>query len=194
MEINLKDKTPNIRYLNDIKAVLFDQEWAKTAPNHELYYMYRGLQEKGNLVYDITVIPSRMLGEEFVKTKGHYHIEGHGELYMVLEGEAFFLMQKEENGKILDVYCVNGKKGDFISVPSLYGHITINNSSQELKMANWVSKDCKPDYSKIEQKRGACYYYIKTGWVKNENYEEVPELRFEEPEKIMPDLNFLSLK
>ena len=194
MEINLKDKTPNIRYLNDIKAVLFDQEWAKTAPNYELYYMYRGLQEKGNLVYDITVIPSRMLGEEFVKTKGHYHIEGHGELYMVLEGEAFFLMQKEENGKILDVYCVNGKKGDFISVPSLYGHITINNSSQELKMANWVSKDCKPDYSKIEQKRGACYYYIKTGWVKNENYEEVPELRFEEPEKIMPDLNFLSLK
>ena len=194
MEINLKDKTPNIRYLNDIKSVLFDQEWAKTAPNHELYYMYRGLQEKGNLVYDITVIPSRMLGEEFVKTKGHYHIEGHGELYMVLEGEAFFLMQKEENGKILDVYCVKGKKGDFISVPSLYGHITINNSSQELKMANWVSKDCKPDYSKIEQKRGACYYYIKTGWVKNENYEEVPELRFEEPGKIMPNLNFLSLK
>ena len=194
MEINLKDKTPNIRYLNDIKAVLFDQEWAKTAPNHELYYMYRGLQEKGNLVYDITVMPSRMLGEEFVKTKGHYHIEKHGELYMVLEGEAFFLMQKEEDGKILDVYCVKGKKGDFISVAPLYGHITINNSSQELKMANWVSKDCKPDYSKIEQKRGACYYYIKTGWVKNENYKEVPELRFEEPGKTMPNLNFLSLK
>ena len=194
MEINLKDKTPDIRYLNDMKEVLFDQEWAKTAPNHELYYMYRGLQEKENLRYDITVIPSRMLGEEFVKTKGHYHIEGHGELYIVLEGEAFFLMQKEEDGKIIDTYCVKAKKGDHVSIPAQYGHITINNSSQDLKMANWVSKDCKSDYSKIEQKKGACYYYIKTGWVRNENYEEIPELRFEEPGKTMPNLNFLSLK
>ena len=74
MEVDLKDKTPDIRYLNDIKEVLFDQEWAKTAPNYELYYMYRGLQEKDNLRYDITVIPPRMLGEEFTKTKGHYHV------------------------------------------------------------------------------------------------------------------------
>jgi len=193
MEIDLKNKTPDIRYLNDMKGVLFDQEWTKTAPNHELYYMYRGLEEKDNLRYDITVIPPRMLGEEFVKTKGHYHTEGRGELYIVLEGEAFFLMQQEENGKIIDAYCVKGKKGDYISIPGQYGHITINNSSQTLKMANWISKDCKSDYSKIEQKKGACYYYIKSGWVKNKNYKEVPEMRFEEPKKTMPDLNFLSL-
>jgi len=172
---------------------LFDQEWAKTAPNYELYYMYRKLQEKDNLRYDITVIPPRMLGKEFVKTKGHYHVEGHGELYIVLEGEAFFLMQKEEDGKVVDVYCVKGKKGEYVPIPAQYGHITINNSSQELKISNWVSKDCKADYTKIEQKKGACYYYIKSGWVKNENYKEVPELRFEEPEKIIPNLNFLTL-
>ena len=194
MEIDLRDKTPDIRYLNDIKEALFDQEWAKTAPNYELYYMYRGLQEQDNLRYDITVIPPRMLGEEFTKTKGHYHVENHGEIYIVLEGEAFFLMQKEENGKIVDVYCVKGKKGDHISIPAQYGHITINNSSQELKMANWISKDCKSNYKTIEDKQGACYYYIKSGWVKNKNYGDVPELRFEEPEKSMPNLNILTLK
>ena len=193
MEINLKDKAPDIRHLNDMKEVLFDQEWAKTAPNHELYYMYRGLQEKDNLRYDNTIIPSRMLGEEFVKTKGHSHIGCYGELYIVLKGEAFFLMQKVEDEKVIDVYCVKAKKGDYVSVPSQYAHITINNSSQELKMANWVSKDCKSDYKKIEQKRGACYYYIKSGWVKNENYKDIPELRFEEPEKSLPNLNFLTL-
>ena len=191
MEINLENKIPDIRHLNDMKKVLFDQEWAKTAPNYELYYMYRGLQEKGNLRYDITVIPPKMLGIEFVKTKGHYHIGDYAELYIILEGKALFLMQKEENGEIVDVYYVKGEKGDHVSIPSQYGHITINNSSQELKMANWVSKNCKSNYQRIEEEQGACYYYTKSGWVKNENYGKVPEIYSKEPEKIIPNLNFL---
>jgi len=92
MEMNLKDKKPDIRYLNDMKEVIYDKKWLKTAPNLVLYYMYRGIKKEGNLRYDITVIPSRMLGKEFVKTKGHEHIGEYGELYMVLEGEAICLM------------------------------------------------------------------------------------------------------
>jgi len=63
-----------IRYLDDMKIVLYDKAWAKTAPNLEVYYMERGLEEKNGLRYDITTIPPKMLGKEFVKTKGHYHI------------------------------------------------------------------------------------------------------------------------
>ena len=40
-------KKPEIRYLNDIKDVLYDKEWTKKAPNLELYYMYRGVEKKG---------------------------------------------------------------------------------------------------------------------------------------------------
>ena len=188
----IKDKKPDIRYLNDMKKVLFDQKWAKTAPNFELYYMYRGLKEKNELRYDITVIPPKMLGKEFVKTKGHYHVENHGELYIVLGGKAIYLMQKEKDGKIEDVYYVKAKKGDHILIPPQYGHITINPSSKELKMANWVSKKCKSNYGDIEKRKGACYYYTISGWVKNKNYKNIPNLHFKKPQKLFPkNLDFL---
>jgi glucose-6-phosphate isomerase len=188
-------KNPDIRYLHDIKRVLYDQKWVKTAPNIELYYMYRGLKEKNGTRYDITVIPPKMLGKEFVKTKGHYHVGPYGEIYIVLKGEAIYLMQKEKNGKIEDVYHVKAKKGDYIIIPPDYAHVTINPSKKELKMANWVSKKCRSDYGPIEKKGGACYFYTKSGWIKNKNYKRVPELCSKKPRKSMPkNLDFLKGK
>ena len=78
-----------------------------------LYYMYRGIKEDGDLRYDITIIPAKMLGMEFNKTKGHYHPESYGELYIVLEGEAIYLLQKlDQEGEIEDVYMVEAQKGE----------------------------------------------------------------------------------
>ena len=197
--INLNNLKPDIRYLKDMKEVIYDKEWLKTAPdNLELYYMYRGLEKKDDLRYDITVIPARMLGQEFVKTKGHNHpVE---EKYIVLEGEAIFLVQKGKE-KIENVYAVKAKKGDEVTIPADYDdHITINPSNQELKLGNWISEDCKNDYSIIQEMAGACYFYIKApstklgvNWVKNKNYNQVPDLRFELPLKQIPeDLSFLN--
>lgn len=203
MEIKLKNKKPDIRYLNDMGSVVYDKEWAKTAPDLELYYMYRGVEKKGELRYDITEVPAKMLGSEFVKTKGHYHVGNYQELYMVLEGEAIFLMQKRNGEIIEDVYAVKTKKGQAIIVPPGYGHVTINPSKENLKMANWISENCKSDYSDYEKLQGACYYYTQAGpasakglgetkWLKNENYKQIPELRFEEPFNSVPEnLDFL---
>ncbi len=188
---------PDIRYLNEIKEVLYDKKWAKTAPNFELYYMYRGVKPprlliggggkgKDNLRYDITVIPPKMLGKEFVKTKGHKHIGNYGELYKVLSGEGIFLMQKENNGKIEDVYYVKAKRGEYILISPLYGHTTINPSSKILKIANWISEKCQSDYKSTERKKGLCYYYTKSGWVKNDAYKKIPKLRSEKPLKRAP--------
>lgn len=191
--IKLQDLKPDIRYLDDMRNVLNDKNWAAKAPNLELYYMYRGVEEKDNLRYDITVIPSQMLGQEFVKTKGHQHYNNFQEIYTVLEGEAIFLMQKRNDGKIEDVFAVQAQSGQSVIIPSGYGHVTINPGKTELKTSNWVSKKCVGDYEIFEKLAGACYYYTKSGWIKNENYQEVPELRFEEPLKSAPtDLNFLN--
>ncbi len=193
MEVDLKNRKPNVRYLNEMKEVIYDKKWLKTTPDLELYYMYRGINEKGDLRYDITIIPSRMLGEEFVKTKGHEHIGKYGELYMVLEGEAIYLAQKRKGNLIEDVYAVKARKGDVIIIPPGYAHVSINPSKKDLKMANWVSENCKSDYQMFEKMQGACYYYTKKGWVKNKNFEKVPKLRFEKPLKSIPkDLSFLS--
>ncbi len=175
---------PDIRFLNDMKEVLCDKKWAKTAPNFELYYMYRGIKKKGELRYDITVIPPLMLGQEFVKTKGHAHTKTYGEVYIVLAGQALYLLQKYANNKIEDVYAVKAKRGEVVVVPPYYGHITINPSKKEtLKEANWVCKNCENVYDSFLEKQGACYYFVERGWIKNKRYGIIPKLRFEKPLK-----------
>ena len=49
MEVDLNNKKPDIRYLNEMKNVVYDKEWLKTAPNIELYYMYRSIEEQNGI-------------------------------------------------------------------------------------------------------------------------------------------------
>jgi len=193
MEYDLTKLTPDIRHLDDMREVLYDKDFAKTSPNIELYFMYRKVKHENNLNYNITITLAKMLGEEFNKTKGHVHIGNYQEIYTVLEGRAIFLMQKGDSNKIEDVYAVEAKAGESAIIPSEYGHITINPSEIEnLKTEDWSSENCKSDYSLFVQMQGGCYYYTKHGWIKNENYKLVPELRFEDSLKSAPqDLNFL---
>jgi len=180
-------KNPDIRYINDLKGVLYNEEWIED--NFEAYYMYRGLEEKDGLRYDITVIPFRIFGEEFPKTKGHYHPGKYGEIYIVLEGKALYLLQNKD---LSDIVVIEAKAGEVAIIPPDYGHITINPGKEDLKMANWVCPDFKSLYGPIEEKKGGAYFYTKEGWIKNKNYEKLPEIRFEKGEKKIPeDLSFL---
>lgn len=196
----LKQKKPDIRYLKDMGGIVYDKKWAKKAPNFPLYYMYRGIKKKQGLRYDITIIPARMLGQEFTKTKGHEHSGNFGEIYIVLSGRAIYLLQKYQKGKVEDVYAIRAKKGGIAVIPPNYSHVTINPTSKELKEANWCNEKCKNIYELYEKKQGACYYYTKSGWIKNKNYElrskkKIPKLRFEKPLKSMPkNLDFLKGK
>jgi len=192
MEFDLTKLTPDVRKLSDMESVVYDKEWLKTAEDSDLYFMYRKVAHENGLNHNITVIPAKMLGSEFVKTAGHVHMGPQKEIYTILEGEAIFLMQKGDGEKVEDVYAVKAKKGESAIIPSLYGHVTINPSTEDLKTSDWSSDTTKSDYSLFKNLTGACYYYTKQGWIKNENYKSVPELRFEEPLKSVPeDLSFL---
>ena len=188
-------RTPDIRMLRDMDHVVFDQEWLATVENFELYYMYRDLCKgeedweiikSHNLRYDITIIPPAMLGREFVKTAGHYHPHVPGtdlsytEVYQVLEGEATYLLQKEENGKVVDVMVYKVKKGGFVVIPPNYGHMTINASHETLKMANWVCRDFASIYDPIRDMSGGAYYLLEDGFIPNPEYDALPEIRFME--------------
>ena len=188
----VKKTKPQIRYLNEMKKVLYDQKWAKNAFNSEVYYVYRNVKKKNGLRYDITIIPPRMLGREFSKTKGHKHQGNFQELIQVLEGKAFYFAQKGKGKNIEDCYFTEAKKGDFVIIPSDYEHLTINPTKKELKMANWISEKCKNDYSLFERLQGACYYYTESGWIKNKNYVKIPLLHTKKALKSKPkNLDFL---
>jgi len=188
---DLENLKPDIRHLKDMGTVLYDKEWQKTAdPEMELYYMYRGLKQKDNFQYDITVIFPKMLGKEFNKTKGHDHIEDFGEVYKVLEGQAIFLIQKTNGSKVKEAYAVKAKRGDICVIPRYRGycaHFTINPTQEVLRVANWIDKNGKYDYQGVQERQGACYFYTTEGWVKNENYKNIPPLRFEQPLKSLPE-------
>ncbi len=176
---------PDIRYFKDMGNVFMDNK--ELPDNPPLYYMYRGIKEEDGLRYDITVIPPRIINNEFAKTKGHYHSTNHGELYIVLKGQGIFLMQNEN-----DAYFVKAKQGQAVIIEPGYAHITINPCNETLEMANWVSVNCKSDYKSIQENKGAYYYYTLKGWVKNQNYKQVPELKEKEPLNEIPkDLTFL---
>ena len=192
LEFGANKVKPTVRMLFDLKDVLYDREWLLKADNFELYYMYRELSlgkndalamKEHGLRYDITVIPPRMLGCEYVKTAGHYHPDAPGkaitypEVYEVLNGEAEYMMQKLENDKIEDVILVKAKPGDKVIIPPGYGHLTINASNKVLKMANWVAKDFDSIYSPIREKGGGAYFILKDGIIKNPKYIDLPDIR-----------------
>jgi glucose-6-phosphate isomerase len=199
---------PEVRTLEDMTEVIFNQRFlANASRDMELYYMFRDVSkneedakkitERG-LRYDITIIPQNKLSVEFVKTAGHYHPCPPGskltypEMYEVLEGEAHYLLQKreeEERGieKITDVIVVKAKKGDKVIVPPNYGHVTINPSESTLKMANWVARTFSSIYEPIKQRKGAAYFELTYGeFIKNDKYEDVPDIRFLQPEETWP--------
>ncbi|KCZ72664.1 thermophilic glucose-6-phosphate isomerase-like enzyme [Candidatus Methanoperedens nitroreducens] len=199
LEFGTKSVKPGIRMLFDMKEVIYDQEWLLSATDLELYYMYRDLSLSRNdaltikehgLRYDVTVIPPRMLGCEFVKTAGHYHpmVPGtditYPEIYEVLSGEAHYIMQKSDNDKIQDTILVKAEQGDKVIIPPGYGHITINVSNKVLKMANWVARDFESVYAPIKEKGGGAYFILDNGIVKNPGYGYIPEIRILDPASI----------
>ena len=202
LEFGGKSFTPSVRKLSDMKDVIYDTEWMKSAPDMDLYYMYRdvhlsrqdhNIAMDNNLRYDITVIPPGRLGKELVKTAGHYHPPvsdttdlTYPEVYEVLKGKAHYLLQKAENGKITDAIIVEAEAGDKVIIPPNYGHVTINpTENKELMMANWVSREFSSIYEPYKECRGAAYYELAGGiLIKNEKCGPVPEIRHMKPTNI----------
>jgi len=181
-----------VRRGEELRDVLRDPQ--TICEDFDAYYIFRDVYEdeedresakRAGVRYDITIIPSRIIGEEYIKTYGHYHpkmnAHTYPELYQVLEGEAIFLLQlpyPEDRRKIADALAIRASSGDVVLVPPDYGHVTINPSNSVLKLANLVARDFSSVYDDYKRMRGACYYFLTPGrWVTNPNYLKVPELR-----------------
>ena len=193
LEFGAVTRKPEIRYAENMAEVIQDRDWLEENSNAELYYMYRDLWKEGDkdkikendLRYDITIIPAREMGKEYVKTKGHYHPDAvpgtsYPELYEVMEGKAHYLLQKRSSkGTLEDVFLVKVEAGEKALIPPNYGHITINPDPEEpLKMSNWVDRSFDSIYADILELGGGGYFELTNGeFVKNDEYEKVPDLR-----------------
>jgi len=182
-----------IRLLKQMKKVVYDKSFAKQHPDLELYYIYRGINLKNGIRYDETIIPGQMLGNEFTRTKGNQNSNNFPELYTILNGQAIFLMQEADKEIVKNIVAIKANKGDYIIIGPECSIVVINPVKTELKLGNWVSEQNQNIYSELSKMNGMAYFYTKNGWIKNKNYNQIPELRFEKPLKQKPgNLDFLN--
>ena len=185
--IDLPLNNPDIRSGAEIRSVLADPSCICEGP---LYEMYRGVCRNSSdkewlnsqqIRYDVTRIPPRTICREWIKTKGHYHpLSPDGlaypEIYEVLEGAAYYMLQKRD---LSDIVLVRAEKGDLILIPPGYGHITINPAGETLTMANLVSSAFESQYQPYEEMKGGAYYIFSDGSMKkNPAYPaDIPDIR-----------------
>ena len=190
-----------IKTIRDLSPVLYEHI---DQPNRAVYKVHRGeVDAKTKTCYDETTIFNRLLGVELPKTFGHYHPKNtqgvfFPELYAVLEGRAWFLLQKPErsNPKIIEeVVLVEAGKGEKVVIPPGFGHISVNPEKKDIKIANWKAQ-FDNDYQIYEILHGACYYLLESknesaDIIKNSYYETVPELIKVKPKKFPEELENL---
>lgn len=187
------------RLLGDMKDVLEDAAAAENRENEVFYTVYRNIEVvEGKARYDITEIPPGRVSKEFNKTFGHYHKKPLPEIYEVLEGHAYFLIQKmgADPSEISEAYVIEALSGEKAVIPPGYGHLAVNVGNTMLKLANWMGLS-DYDYETIRQFGGGCYYILDYGnsieFERNKKYKTVPGL-YKIKLKNSPQLEELGIK
>lgn len=217
-EDDLPPVKPEVREFSAMKNYLKDPE--SSCLRRDVYHIYRDIAlplhqeaiERANLEYDITVIPPGKMGDELVKTIGHYHSckPGTGvrypEVYEVILGKLFLLLQSASSDleRLENVYLASAKRGEKVIVPPGFGHVSINSGDDVLVLSNWQSRRNKGIYEPFEAHNGAAYYVIQSErlsskgtttfeleFVPNLTYKSVPKLRPGRPREL-PKYNLLA--
>jgi oxalate decarboxylase/phosphoglucose isomerase-like protein (cupin superfamily) len=178
------------RSIEKMKEVLMTPE--ASGPDVH-YYMIRGGKDKTN----ITVWECGMVGREYIKTYGHYHVGNISETYSIIQGTGILLLQKRRvasdgqpiNDEIDSFKALKVKAGDKIFIEPELGHLIVNTGDIWL-----VTSDDSPvypddvdpvglpghaDYEAVKVMGGFAYFVIEQGGhptlVKNPKYKIVPE-------------------
>jgi glucose-6-phosphate isomerase len=159
--------------------------------------MIRGGVEKKN----ITVWEPGRVGDEYIKSYGHYHVTDFDERYEILAGEGIVLLQTREidaSGKPVDDSIASFqarrvKAGDTVDIPRRAGHLMINtgmtwlvtrdDSPVNTKEMDPISHPAHADYTPFKKMHGAAYYVVdKKGLPtleKNKTYKNIPPATIE---------------
>ncbi len=182
---------------SDMKEVLMDS----TAPGPEVhYYMIRGGVDKTN----ITIWETGLVGQEYIKTFGHYHVGDISETYKIIQGEGVVLLQirkKDDQGSPVDdeiesFFCLKVKPGDEVFIPSGTAHLVANtgktwlvtsdDSPVDFNDVDPISLPGHADYEPIKNLRGFGFYLIEEDGlklIKNPKYKAVPEATWLTPQE-----------
>lgn len=177
LHVNGAPHPSSVRKLGQMQEVLMQHVEPKSEEEFNTYWMYRKVYFANNIRFDITLLPARMLGNEFMKTYGHYHPKaqdgnglGYPEIYQVLRGKAIFILQEKNHDGSVNVTVLDAKQGDVAIIPPGNGHVTVNNGTEDLVMSNLVYDDFESEYEDYNIYRGAAFYVTEEGLKQNTEY------------------------
>lgn len=184
------------RPLGALEPVALDPE-AVRGSQEVAYYMDNGVYRRQDAPalaglpfrYELTLIPPRRMGREFIKTHGHIHLPeprsglAWAEVCEVVMGTAHFLFHTlDPEGPSADkVFYVEAKAGQKILMPPDMDHLTINPGPEPVLFSDVVALGISGDYSRYRATRGAAYLEVEADgeprFIPNPAYKEVAPLQ-----------------
>ncbi len=142
-----------VRRLSDMAALYEDQEAVNRAlgsGNDPVIYQGRqaGVPESpGNLAFMTTTIDAGTVGSEFYMTRGHYHVQDSGEMYLGLSGHGIMVMQSREGEFAHEPLS----PAVAVYVPPGWAHRTVNTGPEPLVFLASYFAGAGHDYSSVER-------------------------------------------
>ena len=186
------------RTCGDLRSVLLEPD--ALPPDAEIYTTWnlsaapptvQASLDASGLAFTLVMLPALCVGQEYVKTAGHYHTFmqgttlGYPEVYTQLAGQMLLLLQERSEsdpGQVTDMALVEMRPGFSITIPPNYAHVLINVSGEAALMAGLYSKNFKQEYGAIRERRGAAYYVLEGDGAyrvgRNPLYTSAPDMRF----------------
>ncbi len=188
--------TRTVRFARELTEVL--AEPSQVGPDEPLYMMdelgtalerIRKTFDRFALTYSLVLLPPRIIGNEYVKTAGHFHPPisgttlGYPEVYTQLYGNLILLLQRRsatDSDQMTEFLLVEMNPGFTITIPPNYAHCLVNPTAEPAVMAGLYGKSFKADYEFTRRHHGLAYYVVRGQHglpevVPNPNYKERPE-------------------
>ncbi|UCH36506.1 MAG: glucose-6-phosphate isomerase [Armatimonadota bacterium] len=166
---------PATRAPERLRAVYRHPQALDEFEDKSLYLMYDGvaLPEHGRAIaeaglrYDLTVLPHAMIGDEPIKTLGHYHTAAsdglpYPELYQVVLGCTYFVLQLAgaPDYRVEDTMVVEARAGEVVLMPPGWGHVSVNAGDAPLVMCNWIASACDTVPEPYLARGGAAWHVV----------------------------------
>jgi len=167
-----------------------------------------GLFEQGKFNYDMLMLPSGVMGVEFIRTHVFYNEvvtpdqPGLSEIVEVLSGGLTVLLQKntprvdkwEFGTAVSEGLVVKLNRGEKFSIPRGYFYTFINNRAKPVVFSRFYIKGCACDYSTQLKEQGLAYFAIrknaKQEIVLNPRYRDIPKIKKTNPNVITNKIKF----
>lgn len=170
------------RPLSEMRPVLQTPEATGPDPLYRVYRRVPNPEAPAGNHSDITILEPGVIGREYTKTHGHYHLGDGEEIYQLLSGSGSLLLQKPgfNFDSVEAVRLVSLHPTQPVIIPSGWGHTLINTGDERLVALN-TEPGLESFYAAYEKKHGAAYYVTKGGngpeLEPNPAYSDLPKIQ-----------------